>query len=95
LKVLLKTANVSQNKMALIERPQLSVNETGSLEEDGDVVLFVHRPEQYNRQEPALRGLAEFIIGKQRTGPTGKGKMLFQKEFQRFVGVTSAAEVEE
>ena len=75
--------------------PRLAdLKETGSLEEDADVVLFVHRPEQYNRQEPALHGHAEFIIGKQRNGPTGKRKMLFQKEFQRFVEVSSAAEVE-
>jgi replicative DNA helicase len=67
-------------------RPQLSdLKETGSLEEDADVVLFVHRPEQYNRQDQALRGKAEFIIGKQRNGPTGKRNMLFQHEYQRFV----------
>jgi len=69
-------------------RPQLSdLKETGSLEEDADVVLFVHRPEQYNRQEAALRGQAEFIVGKQRNGPTGKLAMLFQHEYQRFVEV--------
>jgi replicative DNA helicase len=71
-------------------RPQLSdLKETGSLEEDADVVLFVHRPEQYNRQEAALRGQAEFIIGKQRNGPTGKRSMLFQHEYQRFVEVAA------
>jgi replicative DNA helicase len=69
-------------------RPQLAdLKETGSLEEDADVVLFVHRPEQYNRQEPALRGKAELIIGKQRNGPIGKRAMLFQHEYQRFVEV--------
>ena len=67
-------------------RPQLSdLKETGSLEEDADVVLFVHRAEQYNRQDPALHGKAEFIIGKQRNGPTGKRNMLFQHQYQRFV----------
>jgi replicative DNA helicase len=45
---------------------------TGSLEEDADVVIFNNRPEQYNRQDQSLRGAAEFIIGKQRNGPTGK-----------------------
>jgi replicative DNA helicase len=67
-------------------RPQLAdLKETGSLEEDADVVLFVHRPEQYNRQAPNLRGEAEFIIGKQRNGPTGKRRMRFQHEYQRFI----------
>jgi replicative DNA helicase len=60
-------------------RPQLAdLKETGSLEEDADVVLFIHRPQQYNRQDPKLRGAAEFIIAKQRNGPTGKLNMLFQ-----------------
>jgi replicative DNA helicase len=74
--------------------PRLAdLKETGSLEEDADVVMFVQRPEQYDRQNPALRGKAEFIIGKQRNGPTGKRKMLFQQEYQRFVEL--ADEVEE
>lgn len=72
-------------------RPQLSdLKETGSLEEDADVVLFVHRPEQYDRQDESLRGQAEFIIGKQRNGPTGKLRMLFQHEYQRFGEVTTS-----
>lgn len=67
-------------------RPHLAdLKETGSLEEDADVVLFIHRPEQYNRQDPALRGQAEFIVGKQRNGPTGKLKMVFEHSYQRFV----------
>jgi replicative DNA helicase len=66
-------------------RPQLhDLKETGSLEEDADVVLFIHRPEQYNRQDESLRGLAEFIIGKQRNGPTGKLNMVFLHHFQKF-----------
>ena len=71
-------------------RPQLAdLKETGSLEEDADVVLFVHRPEQYNRQDAALHGKAEFIIGKQRNGPTGKFPMLFQHQYQRFVEIAA------
>jgi replicative DNA helicase len=66
-------------------RPRLSdLKETGSLEEDADVVLFVHRPEQYNRQDPSLHGQAEFIIAKQRNGATGKRKMTFLHKYQRF-----------
>jgi replicative DNA helicase len=86
--ILLSQLNRECEKAA--RRPQLSdLKETGSLEEDADVVLFVHRPEQYNRQESALRGQAEFIVGKQRNGPTGKLAMLFQHEYQRFVEVTT------
>jgi replicative DNA helicase len=66
-------------------RPQLAdLKETGSLEEDADVVLFIHRPEQYNRQDETLHGVAEFIIGKQRNGPTGKLNMVFLHGFQKF-----------
>src|SRR5258708_1205484 len=87
--ILLSQLNRECEKTA--RRPQLSdLKETGSLEEDADVVLFVHRPEQYNRQDPTLRGQAEFIIGKQRNGPVGKRKMLFQHEYQRFVEVTTS-----
>ncbi len=86
--ILLSQLNRECEKAA--RRPQLSdLKETGSLEEDADVVLFVHRPEQYNRSETALRGQAEFIIGKQRNGPTGKRAMLFQHEYQQFVEVAT------
>jgi replicative DNA helicase len=72
-------------------RPNLAdLRETGSLEEDADVVLFVHRPEQFNRQDPSLRGQAEFIIAKQRNGPTGKLKMTFEGKYQRFVESTES-----
>ena len=74
-------------------RPQLAdLKETGSLEENADVVLFIHRTEQYNRQDPTLRGAAEFIIAKQRNGPTGKRNMLFQHEYQRFVECAGTVE---
>jgi len=77
-------------------RPQLAdLKETGSLEEDADVVLFIHRPEQFDRQDKSLRGKAEFIVGKQRNGPTGKLKMHFQHEFQRFTEVASELEGDE
>ena len=70
-------------------RPQLAdLKESGSIEEDADIVMFVHRPEQFNREDRSLKGLAEFIIAKQRSGPVGKVKMLFQHSYQRFVETT-------
>jgi replicative DNA helicase len=74
-------------------QPRLAdLSDTGSLEEDADVILFVHRPEQFKRSDLTLKGKVEFIIGKQRNGPTGKRNMLFQPEFQRFVEVTEVQE---
>ena len=67
--------------------PGLSdLKETAKLEENADLVLFVYRPECYasNRTREELHGVAEFIIGKQRNGPTGKVPMVFLKEFQTF-----------
>jgi replicative DNA helicase len=68
-------------------RPQLSdLKESGTLEEDADVVMFVHREECYarNRGRDDLKGLAEFIVAKQREGPTGKKNMIFLAGLQRF-----------
>ena len=72
------------------KRPQLSdLRESGSIEQDADMVLFVHRPEYYNILQDEncrdLRGLAELIIRKQRNGETGNILMAFQKEFTSFV----------
>jgi replicative DNA helicase len=65
--------------------PSLSdLKESGSIEEDADVVLFVHRPEMYKRDDPSLRGKADFIVAKQRNGPTGKLTMSFLSGFQVF-----------
>ena len=69
-------------------RPQLSdLKETGTAEEDADVVLLIHREERYRPTDEALWGKAEFLIVKQRNGPEGKIQMLFQNSFQRFVEV--------
>ncbi|NJD11803.1 MAG: replicative DNA helicase [Gemmatimonadetes bacterium] len=70
-------------------RPQLSdLRESGSIEQDADLVGFLYRPEYYltreEAQEKNVLGRAEFIIGKQRNGPTGSVDLYFRKECARF-----------
>lgn len=69
------------------KRPQLSdLRESGSIEQDADMVIFVHRPETYGnpKDDEEIKNLAEIIIGKQRSGPTGEFKLTFMKEYTRF-----------
>jgi replicative DNA helicase len=67
-------------------RPQLSdLRESGAIEQDADVVLFLFREEIYKKTDPDLRGKAELIIGKQRNGPTGLVDLNFIREFTLFV----------
>ncbi|HEX5316206.1 MAG TPA: replicative DNA helicase [Candidatus Kapabacteria bacterium] len=66
-------------------RPQLAdLRESGSIEQDADIVMFIFREEVYNQDDPELQGLAEIIIAKQRNGPTGRVKMAFLKDSTRF-----------
>lgn len=71
------------------QRPQLSdLRESGALEQDADLVMFVHRPEYYltpgEAEEKGFVGKAELIIAKQRNGPTGIVDLYFRKECARF-----------
>ncbi|HYA25315.1 MAG TPA: replicative DNA helicase [Terriglobales bacterium] len=66
-------------------RPQLAdLRESGSIEQDADVVMFIFREEIYKQDDPELQGKAEIIIAKQRNGPIGKAKMAFIKHCTRF-----------
>ncbi|HEX6322180.1 MAG TPA: replicative DNA helicase [Vicinamibacterales bacterium] len=64
----------------------LITHNSGSLEQDADVVMFIHRQEMYDREQtkPEDQGIAELIIGKQRNGPTGSVTLTFLKQFTRF-----------
>lgn len=70
-------------------RPQLAdLRESGALEQDADVVMFIYREDQYN-PTPENENLAEIIVGKQRNGPTGVVRLAFRKQFTRFENLES------
>ena len=78
------------------KRPQLSdLRESGSIEQDADVVLFLYRPEYYGitttENGESTKGLGEVIVGKQRNGPTGAVPLYFVQDYARFENLTRAA----
>ena len=67
-----------------------------SIEQDADVVMFIHRPEVYKKNpDPEEQGMAEIIVAKQRNGPTGTIPLAFIKEFARFENVEGKGFVQE
>jgi len=77
------------------KRPMLSdLRESGSIEQDADMVLFLFRPEIYEGEDSENAGTAELIIGKQRNGPVGMVKLAFMKEYTRFEPLSPISEGE-
>ena len=84
-----------QTEMAKDNHPKLShLRESGAIEQDADVVMFVHREEYYHTKEDAeeknLQGLAEIIVAKQRNGPVGTVRLAWKSQFTLFCNYSQA-----
>ena len=75
------------------KRPILSdLRESGAIEQDADLVLFIYREEMYKPDNEDVKGQAELIVGKHRNGPTGIVRLAFLSEFTRFESLASVNE---
>lgn len=80
----------TSNNAAESKRPQLSdLRESGAIEQDADIVCFIHRPEYYKIYEDSagrsLKGIAEIIVAKHRNGATGDVRLRFKNQFAKFM----------
>jgi replicative DNA helicase len=74
------------------KRPILSdLRESGSIEQDADLVMFVYRDEYYNPDDTESAGVAELILSKHRNGATGLEKLAFQKRYAKFADLAASA----
>jgi replicative DNA helicase len=70
------------------KRPLMSdLRESGSIEQDADLIMMLYRDEYYDPESPD-KGIAEVIVTKNRNGPTGTVKLLFEPQYQRFSDAT-------
>ncbi len=78
------------------KRPSLAdLRESGAIEQDADIIIFLYRDEVYHPDNPDKRGKAELIVAKQRNGPTGTVKVAFQGMYTRFDNLADDRSIEE
>ena len=92
--------NVESRQGADGKRPQLAdLRESGAIEQDADLVCFIHRPEKYNILDDGFGnsyvGIAEIIVAKHRNGATGDVRLSFKKEYAKFMNIDDDIQIGE
>ena len=85
---------ISQLSRAVESRPDkrpmmADLRESGNIEQDADLVMFVYRDEYYNPETTEKPGVAEIIIGKHRNGPVGSIELTFLNRYPKFASIAS------